>query len=80
MSHSFSALAMNRTLDSSSATLVNALVFSGGETWSQDEPGAQENPNLQTVPGLSSNKTNESSRSDEEQNVSTYVRVFEGAL
>lgn len=63
-----------------SALSVNALVFSGGEICSQDEPDARTNGNVHTVPEPSSNKTSEPSRSDEEHNVNTYVRVFEGAL
>lgn len=74
---------MNRTLDPSSAVPVNALVFSGGDVWTEDEPDAQATAIFQTLaqsaPGPSSTKLNESSRSDGEQNVSTYVRVFEGA-
>ncbi|KAG8217794.1 putative fanconi-associated nuclease 1 [Butyriboletus roseoflavus] len=67
---------MNRTLDPSSAVSVNALVFSGGEVWTEDEPDAQASAILQTlaqsVPGSSSAKLNESGRSDGEQNISTY--------
>lgn len=72
---------MNRTLDSSSAVSVNALVFSGGEVWSEDEPDASTilQTLAQSVPGPSSTKPNETNPSDGEQNVSTYVRVFEGA-
>ena len=67
----------------SSAVSVNALVFSGGQVWSEDEPDAQADVVLQTlaqpVPGPSSAETNQASRSNGDQNVSTYVRVFEGA-
>lgn len=74
-------LAMNRTLDASSAVSVNALVFSGGEIWSEDEPDAQANVVLQSlaqsVAAPSSAEINETSQSAADQNVSTYVRVFE---
>ena len=77
-------LAMNRALDCSSALSVNSLVFSGGETWSEDEPNTRVSANLQSlaqsVPGPSSNDTDESRRSGKEQDISTYVRIFEGAL
>lgn len=67
----------------SSAVSVNALVFSGGEVWSEDEPDARANAVLQTlaqsVPGPSSANIDEARRSDGDQCVSTYVRVFEGA-
>lgn len=76
-------LTMNRIVDSSSAISINALVFSGGEAWREDEPDARESAIFQTlaqsVPGPSSAEPNETSRSDGEQNVSAYVRVFEGA-
>jgi hypothetical protein len=67
----------------SSAVSVNALVFSGGEVWNEDEPDAQANAVLQTLaqsePGPWSAKTGEVRRPDGDYSVSTYVRVFEGA-
>lgn len=73
------AIMMNRTLDASSAATVNALVFTGGEVWNEDEPDRQTNAILQaldeSVPGASSAKTDETKG----QSVSPYVRVFEGA-
>ncbi|KAF8447634.1 VRR-NUC domain-containing protein [Boletus edulis BED1] len=68
---------------SSSAVSVNALVFSGGEVWSEDEPDVQANAILQTLAqsvtlaGPSSAGTNETRQSVADRNVSTYVRVFE---
>lgn len=75
---------MNRTSDTPSAVSVNALVFSGGEVWGEDEPDAQANAILQTlaesVPGPSNPQTaDNTARSVKGHNVSTYVRVFEGA-
>jgi len=75
---------MNRTSDASSAVSVNALVFSGGEVWGEDEPDTQANAILHTlaqaVPGPSSATTKETGQPDGDQNVSTYVRVFEGVV
>ncbi|KAN0077005.1 VRR-NUC domain containing protein [Tylopilus felleus] len=76
---------MNRTSDTPSAVSVNALVFSGGEVWGEDEPDAQANAILQTlaesVPGPSNPQTaDNTARSVKGHNVSTYVRVFEDMI
>lgn len=64
---------MNEGWDSSSAVSVNALVFSGGEVLNEEEQNTQANASLtESVSGPSV-------QSDEGQNISAYVRAFEGA-
>ncbi|KAF9246229.1 VRR-NUC domain-containing protein [Melanogaster broomeanus] len=75
---------MNHNSTSPATISVNALVFSGGEGWGEDDTGRDPDVVLQAVdpsaPGPSSVHLNQQKVPDRERNVSTYVRIFEDML
>ncbi|KAF9227566.1 hypothetical protein BS17DRAFT_773961 [Gyrodon lividus] len=69
---------MNRASDSPSANSVNALVFSGGEGWEEDDT-CMDSPNV-LLQAVGSVQINEENPQNVKRNVSTYVRIFEDML
>jgi Fanconi-associated nuclease 1 len=72
---------MNRGSDSLSANSVNALVFSGGEGWELegDDTGMDLPNDVMEAVDPSIVQFNQGNLPVREQNVSAYVRIFEGA-